>query len=182
MKVSGSKFFERFNSSSFLHSGLLPGHQNYTIKAVSCCSYSSLCYCDYKFPGVIVFYKTSLSSYFLDCFEEITSLRQGCSRQQHMSFSKNMVNKSEGVAIYKGILRDGTKVKIEIYREIHHEFVEECIVRFLFIYNTGTWFKCWVNYSTVEEQETLSQNRKIEKPLGFGYQIQLLHGNTDPKF
>jgi serine/threonine protein kinase len=47
---------------------------------------------------------------------------------------KNLVGKSEGVDIYRGVLRDGTEVRIEIYwdddisREIQQRFVEECKV------------------------------------------------------
>ncbi|KAJ6770794.1 RECEPTOR KINASE-LIKE PROTEIN XA21 [Salix purpurea] len=46
---------------------------------------------------------------------------------------KNQIVRSEGVEIYKGTLRDGTEVRIEIYRdcisrEKRQEFVEECKV------------------------------------------------------
>ncbi|KAB1221015.1 Cysteine-rich receptor-like protein kinase 7 [Morella rubra] len=46
---------------------------------------------------------------------------------------KNLVAKNEGVDIYRGALRDGTKVRFEIYldgisRESKRRFVEECKV------------------------------------------------------
>ncbi|OIW03116.1 hypothetical protein TanjilG_07268 [Lupinus angustifolius] len=45
--------------------------------------------------------------------------------------SENLVGKSDFVHIYKGVLRDGTEVKIEMYwdnlsRETYKKFVEEC--------------------------------------------------------
>ncbi|KAB1206590.1 LRR receptor-like serine/threonine-protein kinase FLS2 [Morella rubra] len=46
---------------------------------------------------------------------------------------KNLVGKNEGVDIYRGALRDGTEVRVEIYldnisRESKRRFVEECKV------------------------------------------------------
>lgn len=130
MKVSDTKFFQRFNSSSFLHSGLFPGHHNYTIKAVI------------LLVGFPIFVILMISCTGWLCFVRPDFLPRMLRRNHKFTtwmlkaatngFSKkNLVGKNEGAAIYKGILRDGTRVKIEIYkgdvsREIRDEFVEEC--------------------------------------------------------
>ncbi|KAF8412769.1 hypothetical protein HHK36_000739 [Tetracentron sinense] len=95
-KISDKHFFERFNSSSFLHSGLLPNHQKFQIKAES-----------------INLHRTMLKA-ATDGFSE-----------------GNLVGKSEGVDIYRGLMREGTDVRIEVYTEkisgeVHKKFVEEC--------------------------------------------------------
>ncbi|KAL5773901.1 hypothetical protein ACOSP7_011458 [Xanthoceras sorbifolium] len=130
MKISDTNFFQRFNSSSFIRSGLLPSHQNYNIKTIILLV---------GFPLFVVLMVGCLGWL---CFARPDFLPGALHRNHKFTtwmlkaatdgFSKkNLVMKSDGVCIYKGVLRDGTKVKIEIYRdnvsrENLHKFVEEC--------------------------------------------------------
>lgn len=132
IKVSDMEFLNRFNSSSFVHSGLLPKHRNYTIKAVI------------LLVGFPVFVILMIVSMGWLCFVRPDYLPGRCRRNHKFTtwmlkaatdgFSrKNLVSKGETFAIYRGILRDGTQVKIEIYRndisrEVLRNFVEECKV------------------------------------------------------
>ncbi|XP_043699249.1 putative leucine-rich repeat receptor-like serine/threonine-protein kinase At2g24130 [Telopea speciosissima] len=131
-KLSDSHFFARFNSSSFLHSGLLPDHSGFRIKAVifligfpifvillvGCWSW--LCFCR---PDI-------LPSVFRQRHKFTPSMLKAATA----GFSeRNLVGRSRGVEIYKGVLRDKTEVRIEIYKEkISREqcskFVKECKV------------------------------------------------------
>ncbi|CAI8617814.1 unnamed protein product [Vicia faba] len=131
-EISDSQFFKKFNSSSFLHSGALIDHKKFTIKAIILLV---------GFPILVI-----LMVIFLGwlCFQRPDYLPRILQRSGRFTFTpailkaatfgfsnKNLVGKSEFVHIYKGVLRDGTKVKIEMYwddisRDSYHEFVEEC--------------------------------------------------------
>ncbi|XP_062162019.1 protein NSP-INTERACTING KINASE 2 [Alnus glutinosa] len=132
-QISETEFFKRFNASCFLHSGLLPDRNKFTIKAliflvcfpisvilmVGC--FGWLCFWRPDFLPRVFRRKNKFT---LPMLKAATG---GFSR-------KNLVGKSEGVDIYRGVLRDGTEVRIEIYwdddisREIRQRFVEECKV------------------------------------------------------
>ncbi|KAK4858740.1 hypothetical protein QYF36_021261 [Acer negundo] len=130
LKISDSNLFQRFNSSSFIHSGLLPSHQNYTIKTII------------LFVGFPLFVVLIVGCSGWLCFARPDFLPRILNRNHKFTtwmlkaatdgfLKKNLVMKSVGVSIYKGVLRDGTKVKIEIYRdnvsrENLSKFVEEC--------------------------------------------------------
>ncbi|XP_042479310.1 putative leucine-rich repeat receptor-like serine/threonine-protein kinase At2g24130 [Macadamia integrifolia] len=129
-KISDSQFFAKFNFSSFLHSGLLPDHKGFRIKAVvfligfpifiillvGCWGW--LCFCR---PDI-------LPSVFRQRHKFTPSMLKAATE----GFSeRNLVGKSRGVNIYKGFLRDGTEVRIEIYTEKisseqRRKFVKEC--------------------------------------------------------
>lgn len=129
-KLSDSQFFKRFNSSSFLHSGALLDPKKFTAKAVV------LLVC---FPILVIFMVISLVWL---CFQRPDFLPSKLQRGRTFTpailkaatdgFSdKNLVGMSDVVHIYKGILRDGTEVKIEMYwddipRDSYRRFVEEC--------------------------------------------------------
>ncbi|XVF70440.1 hypothetical protein PTKIN_Ptkin11bG0162000 [Pterospermum kingtungense] len=116
-KISDSNFFKRFNSSSFINSGLLPSHQNYRIKAVLLLL---------GFPILIVLVVGCL--WWL-CFRNKHEFTIPMLKAATNGFSKkNMVAKSEDFAVYRGILRDGTQVRIEVYLSDSSNFVEECKV------------------------------------------------------
>ncbi|KAK1370304.1 putative leucine-rich repeat receptor-like serine/threonine-protein kinase [Heracleum sosnowskyi] len=131
-KISDDQFLKRFNSSSFIHSGLLPDHKKLKIKVVL------LVLC---FPLLVILLVGFLSWL---CFWRPDFLPRGVRRKHKFTpsmlkaetdgFSKsNLVRRSAGTDIYKGVLRDGSKVRIEIYktsacRENRRKFVEECRV------------------------------------------------------
>ncbi|KAJ9163175.1 hypothetical protein P3X46_022873 [Hevea brasiliensis] len=131
-KISDSQFFKRFNASSFLHSGLLPSHRNYKIKAI------------FLLLGFPIFVILIIVCFGWLCFRRPDYLPRLLQRKHKFTpailkaatgqFSrKNLVAKSEGVSMYKGSLRDGTEVRIEIYwdnisREDHRRFIKECKV------------------------------------------------------
>ncbi|KAJ4848295.1 hypothetical protein Tsubulata_049288 [Turnera subulata] len=123
-------FFKRFNASSFLHSGLLHNHQNYTIKAI---------FLLVGFPisvilmvgcfGWLCFRRPDYLPRMLQQKHKFTPSMLGAATN---GFSrKRVIAKGEGVDIYRGRLRDGTLVRIEIYRDNHSKensikFVAEC--------------------------------------------------------
>ncbi|XVF26294.1 hypothetical protein REPUB_Repub14bG0003900 [Reevesia pubescens] len=133
-EISDSQFFKRFNSSSFINLGLLPSHQNYRIKAVILLL---------GFPILIIL---MVGCFWWLCFRRPDFLPRALQNKRRFTNSmlkaatngfskKNMVERSEGLAIYRGILRDGTQVRIEIYlnkyinsREKRRKFEEECKV------------------------------------------------------
>ncbi|KAL2343721.1 hypothetical protein Fmac_005006 [Flemingia macrophylla] len=131
-KLSDSNFFKRFNSSSFLHSGALLDHRRYTLKAIVLLV---------GFPVLVILMVICLVWL---CFQRPDILPRKLQRSTRFTpailkaatagFSdKNLVGMSDVVHIYKGILRDGTEVKIEMYldhipRESYRNFVEECKV------------------------------------------------------
>jgi hypothetical protein len=130
-EVSDSQFFKRFNSSSFLHSGALIDHKKFTIKAIILLV---------GFPILVILMVIFLAWL---CFQRPDFLPRifhsrrfaftpAILKAATYGFSKEkLVGKSDIVQIYKGVLRDGTKVKIEMYwddisRDSYHKFVEEC--------------------------------------------------------
>uniref|UniRef100_A0A6N2K6W7 Protein kinase domain-containing protein n=1 Tax=Salix viminalis TaxID=40686 RepID=A0A6N2K6W7_SALVM len=131
-KISDSRFFKRFNASSFIHSGILPSHRNFTIKAI---------FVLVGFPISVIFMVVCFGWL---CFQRPDFLPRMFQRKHKFTPSmlraatngfsrKNQIVRSEGVEIYKGTLRDGTEVRIEVYRdcisrEKRQEFVEECKV------------------------------------------------------
>ncbi|KAF5733613.1 putative ATP binding protein [Tripterygium wilfordii] len=131
-KISDAYFFERFNASCVIQSGILPNHRNYTIKAVI----------------LLILFPISLIL-FVGCFGWLCFVRPDylprMFQRRHKftpsmiesitnEFSRrNAVAKGEGVDIYRGSLGDGTEVRIEIYndgisRDNRRKFVEECKV------------------------------------------------------
>ncbi|GLT35644.1 hypothetical protein SLA2020_100790 [Shorea laevis] len=130
--LSDSEFFKRFNSSSFIHSGLLPSRKRFRLNAVI------LLLC---FP---IFVILIVGGFWWCCFQRPDFLPRMCRRRHRFTASmlkaatdefskKNLMGKSDGIAIYRGILRDGFKVRIEIYwknisRENLRNFAEECKV------------------------------------------------------
>lgn len=131
-KISDSLFFKRFNSSSFLHSGLLPDHKKFKIKAVILLLgfpifvillvvlFGWLCFCRPDFLPKKLRRKYKFTPSML--------------RAATKGFSKKkLVRRNDEMEIYKGVLRDGSRVRIEIYednllRENRRKFVEECQV------------------------------------------------------
>lgn len=131
-KISDSQFFKRFNSSSFLHSGLLPSHRNYKIKAIL------------LLLGFPIFVILIIVCFGWLCLKRPDYLPRFLQRKHRFTpailkaatnqFSrKNLVAKSEGVSMYRGTLREGTEVRIEIYwdsisQEDRRRFIWECRV------------------------------------------------------
>ncbi|KAK7368722.1 hypothetical protein VNO80_10751 [Phaseolus coccineus] len=131
-KLSDSQFFKRFNSSSFLHSGALLDQKRFTVKAVVLLVF---------FPILVIFMVICLVWFFFQRPDFLPSKLQRGRRFTPAilkaatdGFSnKYLVGMSDVVHIYKGILRDGTEVKIEMYwddipRDSYRRFVEECKV------------------------------------------------------
>ncbi|XP_050223567.1 LRR receptor-like serine/threonine-protein kinase FLS2 [Mercurialis annua] len=131
-RISNSEFFQRFNASSFIHSGLVPSHRNYRLKAV---------FLLIGFPAFVIL--------MVVCFGWLCLRRPDylprMLRKKHRftpamikaatnQFSrKNLVVKGDGMEIYRGSLRDRSKVRMEIYmdnisRENSRRFIEECKV------------------------------------------------------
>ncbi|MED6192890.1 hypothetical protein PIB30_013980 [Stylosanthes scabra] len=132
-ELSDSQFFKRFNSSSFLHSGALLDHRRFfTLKVVILLV---------GFPILVILMVIFLAWL---CFQRPDFLPRKLQRRRTFTpailsaatsgfSSRNLVGKSNVVHIYKGVLRDGTQVKIEMYwdeisRESYLNFVEECKV------------------------------------------------------
>lgn len=131
-ELSNSQFFKRFNASSFLHSGAVPDHKRFTVKLII------------LLVGFPIFVVLMVIFFGWLCFQRPDFLPRAFKRSRRFTpailkaitsgFSnQNLVGKSDVVHIYKGILRDGTEVKIEMYfddmsRERYKEFVEECKV------------------------------------------------------
>ncbi|KAF3450207.1 hypothetical protein FNV43_RR06287 [Rhamnella rubrinervis] len=131
-KISNAQFFKRFNSSSFLHSGLLPDQKKFRIKLVALLV---------GFP-IFVILMIGWSAWL--CLRRPDFLPRMLQKKHRFTppmlraatngFSKkNLELKSEAVDIYKGTLRDGIKVRIEIYRdtisrENRRKLIEECKV------------------------------------------------------
>ncbi|RZC43784.1 hypothetical protein C5167_036731 [Papaver somniferum] len=132
LPISDAHFLEQFGSSSFLHSGLLPNHRKFKIKAT------------FFLVGFPIFVILTVVSLGWICFWRPDFLPPFL-RHQHKftpsmlkaatsGFSQdNLVAKLAELDIYRGKLRDGTEVRIEIYQdkitpEQRKEFVEECRV------------------------------------------------------
>lgn len=131
-EVSETEFFNRFNSSGFLHSGLFPDHKMFGIKLV------------FLLVGFPIFVILVVGCLGWVCLNRPDFLPRVLQREHKFTPSmlkaatngfskKNLVGKSETVKIYRGTLRDGTEVRIEIYsddisRENRRKFIEECKV------------------------------------------------------
>lgn len=131
-RISDSEFFKRFNSSSFIHSGLLPDHKKFKIKFVI------------FLVGFPIFVILMVGCFGWLCLHRPDFLPRILQTKHRFTPSilkaatngfskKNLVLKSEAVDIYRGTLRDGTEVRIEIYRDDIsrddcRKFVEECKV------------------------------------------------------
>ncbi|XP_052203149.1 brassinosteroid LRR receptor kinase [Diospyros lotus] len=131
-KISNTQFFKRFNSSSFVHSGLVPDHGTFRIKALL------------AFIGFPIFAILVVVCLCWLCFQRPDFLPGVFGRKQKFTpsilkaatdgFSKrNLVAKGKGVHIYKGLLRDGSEVRVEIYpmdnlssRKDRQIFIAEC--------------------------------------------------------
>lgn len=130
-QLSDSQFFKRFNSSSFLHSGALLDRKRFTLKVVIFLV---------GFPIFVIFMVICLGWICIQRPDFLPRKLQTSKRRFTPAIIKaatdgysnsNLVGKSDVVHIYKGILRDGTEVKIEMYwddisRDSYYEFVEEC--------------------------------------------------------
>ncbi|KAK9156326.1 hypothetical protein Sjap_003806 [Stephania japonica] len=132
VKISDTQFFQHFNSSSFIHSGLLPDYHKFTLKAV------------FLLIGFPLFVILTVGFWSFICFRRPDYLPSFlCQRRKFTSamlkaatngFSgRNLVAKMGDLEIYRGTLRDGTEVRIEIYtqrisKESSIKFVEECKV------------------------------------------------------
>lgn len=131
-EVSDSQFFKRFNSSSFLHSGALIDHKKFTIKAIILLvGFPILVILMVIFLAWLCFQRPDFLPRIFQSSRKFT-FTPAILKAATYGFSKeNLVGKSDIVHIYKGMLRDGTKVKIEMYwddisRDSYHKFVEEC--------------------------------------------------------
>ncbi|KAL5577826.1 hypothetical protein UlMin_019525 [Ulmus minor] len=131
-KISETEFFSRFNSSSFVHSGLIPDDKNYRMKQI---------FLLVGFPIFVILVVSCLGWFCLqrpDLLPKILQTKHKFTpamiKEATNGFSKkNLVGKSETVDMYRGMLRDGSEVRIEIYsdsiaRENRKKFVEECEV------------------------------------------------------
>ncbi|XP_051128857.1 brassinosteroid LRR receptor kinase [Andrographis paniculata] len=105
-KISEVRFLERFNSSSFINSGIIPDRGKFRIKALAvgfgvavlvvaivgilCCSGRGCSTSEYEFrPSVL------------------DAATEGFSR-------RNLVGKTGRRSVYKGVMRDGKQVRIEV--------------------------------------------------------------------
>lgn len=134
IKITDINFFARFNSSSFIRSGLFPSHHHYTIRAIILLAcfpiFIIVMICLF---GWLCFHRPD---YLPEMFRKRYKFTVPILKAATNNFSKkNLLSKQDGVAIYKGILRDNTKVKIEIYRgntvisrEDQRNFKQECKV------------------------------------------------------
>ncbi|KAH6758872.1 hypothetical protein C2S51_019107 [Perilla frutescens var. frutescens] len=108
-RISETRFFERFDSSSFVHSGILPDHGEFKIKAVMFFV---------VFPAFVVATVVWLGWF---CFrrESGFEFKGWVLEEASGGFSKrNLVGKNGSrSSIYRGVLRDGSEVRIEVYLE-----------------------------------------------------------------
>ncbi|CAN8325424.1 unnamed protein product [Cochlearia groenlandica] len=129
-KFSDLEFFKRFDASGFVGSGVFPDMKRYKVKALVLLI---------VFPLVVI-----LLCFFLGwvCLKRPDYLPRACRRSHKFTsamleaatddFSdQNLVKKSHGAETYKGTLRDGTEVEIEVYtekvsREERREFAVKC--------------------------------------------------------
>lgn len=133
--IQGIAFFERFNSSSFLHSGLFPSDHHYGFKVTTTIllligvliSVVSVVGC---FGWVFVRRPDLLPSFLWRSHKFTLAMLEKATD----GFSEdNLVRRGERGEIYKGILRDGLEVEIKVQRgrisaESHRVFDEECQV------------------------------------------------------
>ncbi|XP_077247672.1 leucine-rich repeat protein kinase family protein [Tasmannia lanceolata] len=130
--ISQNPFFQRFNSSSFMHSGLLANDHSGKFNVVAII----------LLIGFLIFVILFVGCFGWICFRRPDILPSVFRRGNRFTpamlkaategFSKrNLLVKNGSVEIYKGVLRDGTEVAIEMNREkilseSRAEFVEEC--------------------------------------------------------
>lgn len=131
-ELSESQFFKKFNSSSFLHSGALFDHKRFTIKAIILLvGFPVFVILMVIFLGWVCFQRPD---FLPTMFQRSMKFTPAILKAATFGYSnENLVGKSDIIHIYKGVLRDGTKVKIEMYlneisRDSYHKFVEECII------------------------------------------------------
>ncbi|XAR50771.1 Non-specific serine/threonine protein kinase [Bertholletia excelsa] len=129
-ETNDTQFLKRFNSSSFLHSGLIPDHRNFKIKALLLLIF---------FPAIVIF---TVVCFCWLCFCRPDFLPRVFRREHKFTPSilkaatngfskKNLVSRTDSIVIYKGVLRNGNEVRIETYRddrswEERMNFAEEC--------------------------------------------------------
>ncbi|KAL3833746.1 hypothetical protein ACJIZ3_008482 [Penstemon smallii] len=128
-KISDKHFFERFNSMSFICSGILPNHKHFRIKAVLLLiGFPVFVISMVVFLGWLCFWRPDFLPRFLQRRNEFT---MSILKAATDGFSKrNLVGKTGTVSVYKGVLRNGSEVRIEIYldnmsRENRRRFVEK---------------------------------------------------------
>ncbi|XP_057812210.1 LRR receptor-like serine/threonine-protein kinase FLS2 [Salvia miltiorrhiza] len=125
-RISETRFFDRFNSSSFLHSGLLPDHRELRLRMVAFLV---------GFPAAVI---AAVVCFLWCCFwrgggEGGHRFKAWVLEEASKGFSKrNLVGK----CVYSGVLSDGREVRIEVYsekmtREDRRRFVQksELLVR-----------------------------------------------------
>ncbi|XP_027109479.1 uncharacterized protein [Coffea arabica] len=111
-----SELFKRFNSTSFIHSGIFPDHSKFSFKVFLILVVLPI------FVLVMVFCLCVLCSSRLDilpgCFRRRYEFTPSMLKAATKGFSKKkLVEKTSSVDVYYGILRDGTEVRIEVYNE-----------------------------------------------------------------
>ncbi|CAL0329589.1 unnamed protein product [Lupinus luteus] len=131
-ELSDSEFFKRFTPSSFIDSGAVFDHKKFTLKVVILLvSFPILVILMVIFLGWVCFQRPD---FLPRKFQRSGKFTPAMLKGATCGFSsENLVGKSDFFHIYKGVLRDGTKVKIEMYwdtlsRESYNKFVEECKV------------------------------------------------------
>ncbi|KAL3739384.1 hypothetical protein ACJRO7_020751 [Eucalyptus globulus] len=131
-KLSESLVFRRFNSSNFVHSGLIPNKQSFAVKAMFLMiGLPLMVILLVGFMAMLCFRRRNLS---LESRQPRHHFTTSMLKVATSGFSReNLEGKSDGVDIYRGILRDGTQARIEIYwsdisTESMRKFVEECEV------------------------------------------------------
>ncbi|KAL7089566.1 hypothetical protein ACP275_13G193000 [Erythranthe tilingii] len=124
-RISEARFFERFNSTSFIHSGLIPNHKEFKIKAVLLLV---------GFPVLVIAMVVCWG--WIICFRSKHNFTPSILESATNGFSRrNLVGKSKESSTYRGVLKDGREVRIEIYlgsnkmsRDERRRFVEQCKV------------------------------------------------------
>ncbi|KAI3455892.1 hypothetical protein Pfo_012555 [Paulownia fortunei] len=113
-RISDTHFFEHFNSSSFIHSGLLPNHKEFRIKAVLLLvGFPVFVIAMVVFWGWLCFWRPDFQPSFLQSRHKFTP---SVLKAATDGFSKrNFVGKTGRASIYRGVLRNGSEVRIEIY-------------------------------------------------------------------
>ncbi|KAF3487035.1 hypothetical protein F2Q69_00057121 [Brassica cretica] len=116
-KILNTEFFNRFNASSFIHSGLLPDVKRYKMRVLVLLV---------VFPIVVILLCCCLGWL---CLKRPDYLPRTCRRRSHKFTSamidaatdefsdQRLVSKRSGVDIHRGTLRDGREAKIEVYTE-----------------------------------------------------------------
>lgn len=106
-RVTESRFFDRFNSSSFVRSGVLPNRKEIRIKAVVF----------FVFFPVFVVAMVVFLGWFWFSGTGFRGFRPSVLEEATEGFSeRNLVGKNGGASlIYRGVLRDGSEVRIEVY-------------------------------------------------------------------